>query len=110
MLLNISLSTTQQQTRPKPMSDEFSQGNATRLFLIQTIYYSHSQRSQRKEALQYLSQATKEVILKQKGLHDSAKRAVWCPVPQKPSAVDSCTYLQTAFIISTEAGRRCLTS
>lgn len=67
MFLNISLSSTQQQTRPKPRSDKFSQGNAARPFLIQTVHYSHGQRRQRKRLAALFIQDNKEDDAKIKG-------------------------------------------
>lgn len=66
MFLNITLSSTQKQTRPKPRSDKFSQGKVTRPFFDPDSSLLIAREVRGNSSLHYLSKAAKKGMLKQR--------------------------------------------
>lgn len=66
MFLNITLTSTQQQTRPKPRSDKFSQGKVTRPFFDTDSSLLIAREARGNSSLPCLSKAAKKVMLKQR--------------------------------------------
>lgn len=66
MFLNITLSSTQKQTRPKPRSDKFSQGKVTRRFFDTDSSLLIAREARGNSSLHCLSKAAKKVMLKQR--------------------------------------------